>query len=182
MSLTGDSGDSSIANRTFTVTLMRANILNKTDRANVLIHVAPIAPVSSSANCGGLMQRSYTTSLTFNLSPLTMSSSMAMNCGISQGQLMNRPASQSRFSMVRKTTVSADSCGVSTSTIRGLASAHSRISELLKEEVPVFSSSEISPTISVSTLPGCIQYAKSPLSPYSAQRNSVNRNNASLVV
>ena len=59
---------------------------------------------------------SYITILTFSLSPLTISSSMAISCGISHVQLTYRPASHFRFSFVRYTMVLAESSGVSTKT------------------------------------------------------------------
>lgn len=60
--------------------------------------------------------RHHVTNLTFNLSPLTISSFCAINSGISQVQLTYRPASQSLFSLTRKTRVSALSSAVSIKT------------------------------------------------------------------
>jgi hypothetical protein len=59
----------------------------------------------------------HITSLTFNLSPLTISSFCAINSGMSHVQLIYRPASQSLFSPTRYTMVSALSSAVSVKTI-----------------------------------------------------------------
>ena len=61
----------------------------------------------------GTYNTCYTTILIFNLSPFTISSCRDRNSGMSQVQLIYLPASQSRFSLAKKTIVSAAISGLS---------------------------------------------------------------------
>ena len=66
----------------------------------------------------GLLTLFHKAIFIFNLSPLTISSFLAMSSGMSQVQLIYLPASQFRFSCVKYTIVSAASSGLSVKTAK----------------------------------------------------------------
>lgn len=111
---------------------------------------------------GLFLHQKSTSSFTFSLSPFTIASFFSSNCSMSHVTLTYRPASQSRFTAVSHTTVSAGSSGVSVKTC--------------------MSSSGTSPLVAISVrmLPGWMEMAVTPREPYSLSMNCVKRTTASL--